>query len=162
MLSSRFFNKQSGNAILMALLIVAISMELATLWFAQTQANIWRTQQMLVTDQIYLYTEGVRQWGENMLQFNNTYPIFLPATNLPIDNAIISGRIDRYIIRHSPLSNNLVTQKYATTSTPSNYFLLRTSVQLSKQKIILYTLLQQKIINKKPQVVTIWQSQGIR
>lgn|SRR3990167_510804 len=43
----------------------------------------------------------------------------------------------------------------------SSYFLVRTEVQLEKQQLVLYTLLERAVQNRKARMSTVWQSKGV-
>jgi hypothetical protein len=152
------FYKQSGTAIFMALLVVTIVTTLSVAWFSQTKINVRRTQQMFIAEQIYLFADGVVSWGIGALKIDNTVPKILPATPIMGNTGIISGRIDDY--KPSTQQNLGTATKSAMATQPNQYFLLRTDVKLADQHLILYSLLQKKIIDGKVTINIIWQSRS--
>lgn len=152
------FSKQSGTAIFMALLVVTIVTALASTWFIQTRLNVRDTQELLLSEQIYLYAEGVVDWGVSALKIDDTVPKILPKTFIHEKQGMISGRIDKF-----PKQKNVmgVNTKQAMVSNLQDYFLLRTEVNLSNQRLILYSLLHRITIDGKLQITIIWQNHGL-
>lgn len=150
--------KQSGTAIFMALLVVAIVTALASTWFIQTRLTIRYTQELLLSEQIYLYAQGVVAWGVSALKNDDIVPKILPKTFIHEKQGIISGRIDKY-----PKQNNVIgtNTKQAMVSNSQGYYLLRTEVELLNQRLILYNLLHRVNVAGKPQITIIWQSHGV-
>ncbi|GEM_PF-5014587 len=149
------FHKQSGTAIFMALLVVTIVTAISVVWFMQTRANVRRTQQMLLSEQIYLYAEGVVDWGIGALKIDTTTPKILPPT-IMTNQGLISGHIDDYQ-KKDPSGADA---KLSMASETKEYFILKTNVQLANQHLILYSLLHRTIIDGKVQIGIIWQSRG--
>lgn len=96
-----FFNtvyrKQKGTAIFMSLLVVAIATAITILWFSQIRISVRRTNQILTSQQVNLYADGVMGWAVAALKKDgNELPKILPPTKLSGGLGIISGRIDAY------------------------------------------------------------------
>lgn len=151
-------NKQSGTAIFMALMVVSIVTAMSIVWFTQTSLAIRRTQEIIITEQTYLYAQGVIAWGVNALKINTTVPKILPNTLIAERQGNISGRIDQYKPKKS---DSMVTTKQVMASGGEDYFLLRTEVHLSKQHLLLYSLLHRTLTNGKVQITIIWQGHAL-
>jgi type II secretory pathway component PulK len=57
------------------------------------------------------------------------------------------------VVRNHPIPENKITVS-------SHYFLVKSSVKVNQQKVILYTLLQRILKEQKPFEVVIWQTKG--
>jgi general secretion pathway protein K len=99
---------QRGTAIFMALFVVVLVTSFTVIWFMQNRLGIRMTQQMLISDQSYLYIQGVVDWAIDVITqdaMNNTethitkYPKLLPEIFTAENGVIISGRIDDYQAR---------------------------------------------------------------
>lgn len=112
------FKRQNGTAIFMALLVVTIVTAIAVMWFAQQKISIWRTQQMLISEQAYLYAQGTVDWGIGILKAkakkepektDDEWPKTLPETVIADNQGVISGSMEDYQSRFNV--NNLKTEE---------------------------------------------------
>jgi general secretion pathway protein K len=102
-------HKQSGTAVFMALFVVTLTTVMTIAWYNQIHLSARRTQQMLISDQTYLYAKGVVDWAIGVIKTNNTlWPQTLPKTRLTEQQYVVSGRIDDY---QSRLNLNSLTDK---------------------------------------------------
>lgn len=108
MLSNKPFSKsQSGIAILMSLLVTTVVTSLSIAWYMQNRMNIRRTQQLVVSDQSYLYSQAVVDWaiGELIIDVNvsssnkKNWPKIFSPTSISHNKGIISGSIEDYQAR---------------------------------------------------------------
>ena len=152
-------NKQSGTAIFLALMVVSIVAALSVAWFIKIRTSVQRTQQLLLSEQIYLAAEGVVDWGISALKIDDRMPKILPPTLIMTQQGVITGRLDDHQkTTDKPIG---VAEKNAAASQEKEYFLLRTEVRLREQHLILYSLLHRKMVEGKIQVGVIWQSHGL-
>lgn len=94
------WKKSQGTAIFMALLIIAIVATIAIVLTRSQQLNIRRTQMMLVSEQAYLYAQGVVDWaiGELITELRNPkastqWPLVLPPTPIANGQGTIAGTL---------------------------------------------------------------------
>lgn len=137
-------SKQSGTAVFMALLVVTLITTMSVAWFMQYRTNIRLTQQMLISEQAFLYAQGVVDWGISTLTEATqntapTWPKILPETAIAESKGTFSGRID---------------------AKPNHLFLVRAEVMLNDQHLILYSTIELKMINGKSQIKVLQQSRG--
>lgn len=92
--------KQRGVALITAILIVALASIAAAAMFSKQQLNTRRTENMVHSDQAYLYTLGAEQWASQVLLQDSDMKIdhaseswATPLPPIPVDGGSISGFI---------------------------------------------------------------------
>ena len=102
MFQAKLKNKQNGTAVFMALLVVTFVMAIIVIWFMQLRMATKQSQQILLSNQMFLYAQGVVSWAKDTLQNMPStdikkilpFPVFLQETRIGVTNGTMSGRID--------------------------------------------------------------------
>ncbi len=100
--STLLINKQTGIALIMVLLVVALVTIMATGIATKQRLSTRRTGNLLHNEQAYMYLLGAEDWAKNILvqdfkdnktdSFNDNWAIKLPP--IPVDGGTIQGKIE--------------------------------------------------------------------
>lgn len=111
-------NKLNGTALITALFIVSLVAAAAVLIQYQLRTNIRRTELLLNNERAYHYSEGVIQWGKNLIWHNaqnhdpkeirDQLPAVLPE--ITYQQTVVSGTLSDTQGRFN--INNLTQKKY--------------------------------------------------
>lgn len=152
--------RQTGAAVLMALLVVVIVMAYSTFWFAETRIGVERTDEMIVSEQMHLYAEFISCWAMEALSAETAFPKVFILPDFEGRGVLLLGRIEKYSDARRGAPSPGVSMKQAAAGSPSGQFLLRAEVRTADRRFVLYTLFERQWRDRKPAVRRVWQARG--